>query len=520
PGRRYSEGLHQAIEAKEKVPIKEENQTLATITLQNYFRLYDKLAGMTGTAATEADEFMHIYKLEVVVIPTNRSLARETLPDVIYKSEELKFKAVTDDIVDRNNKGQPVLVGTISIEKSETLSGMLRKRGVKHQVLNAKFHEKEAEVVAQAGRKGAVTIATNMAGRGTDIVLGGNPPDEDQAEAVREAGGLHVLGTERHEARRIDNQLRGRSGRQGDPGSSQFFLSLEDDLMRLFGSDRIGRLMERLRLPDDMPIEHGLVSKSIETAQRQVESQNFMARKHVLEYDDVMNKQREVIYEERSRVLFGDDFHGKVDDILGEVLASVVNTYTSRDSHPEEWDLDPLFSYVNQLLPEEVNRDEVLEENLTQDVLSERLSGVARAAYKAREESLGADVVRELEKRVMLEIIDNRWREHLYEIDYLQEGIGLRAVGQKDPLIEFKNEGYALFQDMIGAIKEDFVRYIFHVQVVEERAQPRMRPVQTHSSSGGGASEPAYLPRKSEKVGRNEPCPCGSGKKYKKCHGQ
>ncbi|HEY4687069.1 MAG TPA: preprotein translocase subunit SecA [Candidatus Subteraquimicrobiales bacterium] len=514
-GRRYSEGLHQAIEAKEKVSIKEENQTLATITLQNYFRLYDKLAGMTGTAATEADEFMHIYGLEVVIIPPNQPLVRKTLPDAIYKNEDLKFKAVTEDIVERYRRGQPVLVGTISIEKSEKLSRMLKKRGVPHQVLNAKYHEMEAEIVAQAGKKGAITIATNMAGRGTDIVLGGNRPEPVEAKEVVGFGGLHVLGTERHESRRIDNQLRGRSGRQGDPGSSQFYLSLEDDLMRLFGSDRIGRLMERLRMPDDMPIEHSLVSKSIEQAQRQVESQNFSARKHILEYDDVMNKQREVVYNERFKVLSKEDFHTKVDDILREVIQGAVDTYTTKENYPEEWDLEGLFTYINQLFPLSLKKESFNPKTLTQEGLFENFLKDAKDAYQEREKAIGSEVMRELEKRVMLEIIDNRWREHLYEMDYLQEGIGLRAVGQRDPLIEFKNEAFAMFQDMIASVKEDFVRYIFHVEVVEEPRRPRMRVVPVGEPSG----QPAYLPRQSKKVGRNEPCPCGSGKKFKKCHG-
>ncbi|HZD60254.1 MAG TPA: preprotein translocase subunit SecA [Anaerolineae bacterium] len=517
-GRRYSEGLHQAIEAKEGVRIREENQTLATITLQNYFRMYDKLAGMTGTAATEADEFMHIYKLETVVIPTNMPMIRDDMADSIYKTEDIKFKAVIDDIVERHHRGQPVLVGTVSIEKSERLSKMLKRRGVPHEVLNAKYHEREAEIIAQAGKKGVVTIATNMAGRGVDIILGGNPPDVQEAEEVRAAGGLHVLGTERHESRRIDNQLRGRSGRQGDSGSSQFYLSLEDDLMRLFGSERIGSVMERLGVPDDQPIEHGLISKSIETAQRQVEGQNFSMRKHVLEYDDVMNKQREVIYEERHRVLGGEDLRERVLSMVEDVMQGTVVTFTNDATYPEQWDWEGLFSYVNQLFPLGWGKESIDITTITQEELGQRLIEAATNRYLEREQEFGPEIMRDIERLVMLEVIDNKWREHLYEMDYLKEGIGLRAIGQRDPLIEYKSEAYDMFQMMIESIKEDALQYIFHIQVVrEEPAKPRERVMVT---SGGSSAEPSKPKVNDNKIGRNDPCPCGSGKKYKKCCGK
>lgn len=520
-GRRYSEGLHQAIEAKEGVRIREENQTLATITLQNYFRMYEKLAGMTGTAATEADEFMHIYKLETVVIPTNMPMIRKDMADSIYKTEDIKFKAVIEDIVERHHRGQPVLVGTVSIENSEKLSRMLKRRGIPHEVLNAKYHEREAEIIAQAGKKGAVTIATNMAGRGVDIILGGSPPDPQEAEEVKAAGGLHVLGTERHESRRIDNQLRGRSGRQGDPGSSQFYLSLEDDLMRLFGSERIGSIMGRLGVPDDQPIEHGLISKSIETAQKQVEGQNFGIRKHVLEYDDVMNKQREVIYKERYRVLVGENLRERIFDMIEDVMRAAVETFTNDASYPEEWDWEGLFSYVNQIFPVEWGKEIIDITSITQEELIDRLAESARAKYEEREKEFGEDLVRDLERLIMLEVIDNKWREHLYEMDYLKEGIGLRAIGQRDPLVEYKAEAFDMFQAMIEGIKEDLLKYMFHVQVVRE--EPVMAMPKKHKAmvtSGGKSEEPREPHRNNNKVGRNDPCPCGSGKKYKKCCGK
>ncbi len=508
-GRRYSEGLHQAIEAKEKVSIREENQTLATITLQNYFRMYEKLSGMTGTAATEADEFLHTYKLETVVIKTHKPMVRQDLTDVIYKTEEGKFTAVIDDITERHKKGQPVLVGTISIEKSEILSRMLQKRGIKHNVLNAKNHEREAEIIAQAGYKAAVTIATNMAGRGVDIILG---------EGVTDCGGLHVLGTERHEARRIDNQLRGRSGRQGDPGSSQFYISLEDDLMRLFAGERISSMMERMGFPEDVPIENQLVSRSIETAQKQVEAQNFSIRKHVLEYDDVMNTQREVIYKQRDEILKGGDIHAEVLEIIEELVPQVVDTFITKDIHPEDWDMEGLFRYMLQLYPVSFKADSLDIAGMSVEKMKVTFLEDALKAYEAREKELGGDMLRDLERMVMLNVIDNHWREHLYEMDYLREGIGLRAIGQRDPLVEYKNEGYGMFQDMIASIKEDFLRYIYHLQVtVTEPKRTKPVPIPT------GDEEPEKKTEKkhpqSDKVGRNDPCPCGSGKKYKKCCG-
>jgi preprotein translocase subunit SecA len=517
-GRRYSEGLHQAIEAKEGVSIREENQTLATITLQNYFRMYEKLAGMTGTAATEADEFQHIYKLETVVIPTNREAVRDDLADKIYKTVDLKFKAVVEDIAERNKIGQPCLVGTVSIENSEKLAGMLKRRGIKHEVLNAKYHEREADIIAQAGKKGAVTIATNMAGRGVDIILGGNPADEAEAGEVREAGGLHVIGTERHESRRIDNQLRGRSGRQGDPGSTQFYLSLEDDLMRLFGSQRIGNVMERLGVPDDQPIEHSMINKSIETAQKQVESQNFAIRKHVLEYDDVMNKQREVIYSERRRVLEGENLRDEVQEMIETVMNNLVALYTAESQFAEEWDWEGLFNSIHEMFDPGFNKESFDMAKITTDELVDRLVETARAKYEQREKELGEEIMRDVERFVVLEVIDGKWREHLYEMDYLKEGIGLRAIGQRDPLIEYKSEGYDMFQGMIDSIKEDVLKYVYHIQVVHEDPEPRPRQevIMTSSSSEPVQKKPV---KNSDSIGRNDPCPCGSGKKYKKCCG-
>ncbi|MCJ7652744.1 MAG: preprotein translocase subunit SecA [Actinobacteria bacterium] len=505
-GRRYSDGIHQAIEAKEGVRIREENQTLATITFQNYFRMYEKLAGMTGTAATEADEFQHTYNLETVVIPTNEPMIREDLADVIYKMEKAKFEAVVDDICDCYERGEPVLVGTVSIEKSERLSRMLEKRGVPHEVLNAKYHEREAEIIALAGQAQAVTIATNMAGRGTDIKL---------EERIPDLGGLKVLGTERHEARRIDNQLRGRSGRQGDPGASRFYLSLEDDLMRRFASQAIGGLMERFHFPEDMPIEHRMVSKAIESAQKQVESQNFEIRKNLLKYDDVMNKQREVIYDERNRLLEGDDFRDIVHQWIEDTVNSAVATFTNPQVFPEEWDLEGLFAYLTQIYPVAVGRGELEVEGLTVGGLADILLEDAERAYSERENELGAETMRELERRVMLEVIDNKWREHLYELDYLEEGIGLRGMAGRDPLVEYQVEAFDMFQSMTEGIKEEFARYIFHAQVVEVEERLPLRVVE----STGEEEEPKTEQRRKDKVGRNDPCPCGSGKKYKKCCG-
>ena len=505
-GRRYSDGIHQAIEAKEGVRIREENQTLATITFQNYFRMYEKLAGMTGTAATEADEFQHTYNLETVVIPTNEPMIREDLADVIYKTEKAKFEAVVDDICDCYERGEPVLVGTVSIEKSERLSRMLEKRGVPHEVLNAKYHEREAEIIALAGQAQAVTIATNMAGRGTDIKL---------EERIPDLGGLKVLGTERHEARRIDNQLRGRSGRQGDPGASRFYLSLEDDLMRRFASQAIGGLMERFHFPEDMPIEHRMVSKAIESAQKQVESQNFEIRKNLLKYDDVMNKQREVIYDERNRLLEGNDFRDIVHQWIEDTVNSAVATFTNPQVFPEEWDLEGLFAYLTQIYPVAVGREELEVEGLTVGGLADILLEDAERAYSERENELGAETMRELERRVMLEVIDNKWREHLYELDYLEEGIGLRGMAGRDPLVEYQVEAFDMFQSMTEGIKEEFARYIFHARVVEVEERLPLRVVE----STGEEEEPKTEQRRKDKVGRNDPCPCGSGKKYKKCCG-
>ena len=461
-GRRYSDGLHQAIEAKEGVRIERESQTLATITFQNYFRMYEKLAGMTGTAATEEEEFRKIYGMDVVVIPTHMPMIREDQPDVIYRTEEGKFQAVVEDIVERHRKGQPVLVGTISIEKSEKLSRMLSRRGVSHQVLNAKHHEKEAQIIAQAGQKGAVTIATNMAGRGTDIVLG---------EGVTDLGGLYVLGTERHESRRIDNQLRGRSGRQGDPGESRFYVSLEDDLMRLFGAENIEGMMDKLGMDDSIPIEHKLITRSIENAQRKVESRNFDIRKHVLEYDDVINQQREVMYSERDKVLSGEDLTETVLSMIDDVAEYIVDRFAGEQKYAEEWDLEGLMNYVQQIyLPQPDFSAEDLK-GMLRDEVCELLKEKARALYWQRQEEMGKEIFAELERALMLRIIDEKWMDHIDAMDQLRHGISLRAYGQRDPLVEYKFEAYNAFQDMVESIKEDLVRYIFRVRVVAQPEQ-------------------------------------------------
>jgi len=654
-GRRYNEGMHQSIEAKERVEIKNENQTLATITLQNYFRLYGKLAGMTGTAATEAAEFMQTYKLGVVPIPTNRPMVRADEADVVFKTEVAKFDAVVEDIADRHEAGQPVLVGTVSVEKSEYLSSLLKKRGVPHEVLNAKQHEREATIVAQAGRKGAVTVATNMAGRGTDIMLGGNSeflaerelrgrglspvetPEEYEAawadalerakaavaaehEEVVAAGGLYVLGTERHESRRIDNQLRGRSGRQGDPGLSKFYLSLGDDLMRLFNAGAVESIMTRLNIPDDIPIESKMVSRAIRSAQTQVEAQNFEIRKNVLKYDEVLNRQRTVIYDERRKVLSGADLHEQIRGMVDEVVEGYVLAETS-EGYPEDWDLEKLWTALKTLYPVGIPLEAVEgeRETLSAEYLAEELKADAQAAYDRREESLGTGVdgepvMRELERRVLLSVLDRKWREHLYEMDYLQEGIGLRAMGQRDPLVEYQREGFDMFQAMMEAIKEESVGFLFNVEVqaeqpppaapdvelvatgpgeignevVEEHILPTGEVVGVETRGGtapvvpppgappiatadletagsetaepavaapaaeaprpvlpeafgrpereaplsysapnaeggvtttGGAVDPLTGQVKSEGPSRNAPCPCGSGKKYKRCHG-
>jgi preprotein translocase subunit SecA len=503
-GRRYNEGIHQAIEAKEGVEVKAENQTLATVTLQNYFRLYQKLSGMTGTAETEAAEFMSTYKLGVVPIPTNRPMQRIDQTDLVYKNEQAKFEQVANDIEERHHKGQPVLVGTTSVEKSEYLSKLLAKKGVKHEVLNAKNHAREAAIVAQAGRAGAVTVATNMAGRGTDIMLGGNAeflavqemhakglsptetPDEYEAEwdnvftamkaaveqesaKVRDAGGLYVLGTERHESRRIDNQLRGRSGRQGDPGESRFYLSLTDDLMRLFNSGAAESLMGRGNVPDDLAIENKLVGRAIRSAQAQVEGRNAEIRKNVLKYDDVLNRQREAIYSDRRHILEGDDLHERAQSFLKSVIDDVIDTHTGEGS-PDDWDLDAMWTELGTLYPISITIDEVITEagskgKATREFLAREILSDAQLAYKNREEALGDEAMRELERRVVLSVIDRRWRDHLYEMDYLKDGIGLRAMAQRDPLVEYQREGYALFQTMMGQIREESVGFLFNLEV-------------------------------------------------------
>ncbi|MCW2756550.1 MAG: secA, partial [Nocardioidaceae bacterium] len=601
-GRRYNDGLHQAIEAKESVTVREEYQTLATITLQNYFRLYDKLSGMTGTAMTEASEFDKIYRLGVVPIPTNKPMLRLDSSDLVYRTEESKYNAVVDDIAERSKVGQPVLVGTISVEKSEHLSQMMKKRGIPHTVLNAKMHADEAKVVAMAGHKGAVTVATNMAGRGTDIMLGGSvevladmelrnrgldpvdTPEEYEAawpaaveritaqvkaeqDEIREVGGLYVVGTERHESRRIDNQLRGRSGRQGDPGESRFYLSLEDELMRLFKSDWVDRVLVALKVPDDVPIENKSVTKSIASAQSQVEAQNFDSRKNVLKYDDVMSRQREVIYAERRGVLEGADLHEYIRSMIDEAVASYVIAAT--EGFPEEWDLDALWTALKTMYPISL-RHATLEaeaggrDGMERETLLEAIQADAQAQYDAREVELGEDVARELERRVLLSVLDRKWREHLYEMDYLREGIGLRAYSQRDPLVEYQREGFDMFNAMKEGIREETVGFLFHIEVqVEEddddddeleltaagaAATAASSPLGSSNGASGGApsilakgleapsrpqqltysapSEDGDAEVRAESVddpfantSRNQLCPCGSGKKYKRCHG-
>jgi preprotein translocase subunit SecA len=521
-GRRYSEGLHQAIEAKEGVKIEEENQTVATITIQNYFRQYDKLAGMTGTAATEADEFMHIYKMAVVSIPTHRDMIRLDKDDLVYKSRDAKYGAVVEDIVERHKEGQPVLVGTVSVEVSEHLAGLLRRRGIQHEVLNAKQHEREAEIIAHAGERGSVTIATNMAGRGTDIKLG---------EGVPETGGLYVLGTERHESRRIDNQLRGRSGRQGDPGESRFYLSFEDDLLRRFGGQRMQNVIERIGLEEDVPIEAGMVSGSVRRAQEQVESQNFQTRKRILEYDDVLNKQREVIYAIRRGILMG----GTVDTwtYVEDVLSEVVGMHASEEVYPENWDMETLSAEINRFYPTRIDFDSLDVETLTHEEILEMVLEDAKERLEERKEEWqertaelhkrgyaradGLDTFEEAERRTLLSIVDSRWREHLYDMEGLREGIGWRGLSQRDPLVEYKREGYDMFQEMERGLREDYVTYIYRIQNVKLREEPEVQ--QLSYSGGGDEPNPApKSPRRVEgKIGRNDPCPCGSGKKYKKC---
>ena len=512
-GRRYSDGLHQAIEAKEGVRIQRESQTLASITFQNYFRMYDKLGGMTGTAKTEEDEFRNIYKLEVIVVPTNRPVQREDRPDVIYKTKRAKYKAVANEVEELHKKGQPVLIGTTSVVQSEQLSALLKKRGIEHSVLNAKFHEMEAEIIAGAGQLGAVTIATNMAGRGTDISLG---------EGVKELGGLAIVGTERHESRRIDNQLRGRAGRQGDPGSSRFFLSLEDDLLRLFASDNIASIMDKLGMGEDDPIEHKLITRSIERAQKKVEARNFDTRKHVLEYDDVMNQQREVIYSQRRKVLMGDNLRDNVLGMIHEIIAAEMNQYCNEKLYPEEWSLDDLIQDAEQTYAPEgrLKKDEL--EAMSRDEVEDVLKAIAEEAYHQRELLFGEENMRELEKVVMLRVVDNHWMEHLDRMDLLREGIGLRAYGQRNPLVEYKIEAFNMFEEMISGIQDDIAKLMFRVSIVTT-PQPEDRLATAQASHGDdvSAAESKKTPVRNdgEKIGRNDPCPCGSGKKYKNCCG-
>jgi preprotein translocase subunit SecA len=578
-GRRYNDGMHQAIEAKEGVEIQNENQTLATITIQNYFRMYDKLSGMTGTAMTEASEFQQIYKLGVVPIPANRPVQRIDQSDLVYRTEDAKLKAVIADIEAKHQIGQPILVGTTSVEKSELVSKYLTRSGIPHEVLNAKQHDREASIVAEAGRKGAVTVATNMAGRGTDIMLGGNPefratqelerrgldPVENPAEyetawvsaleAAKAAvssehdevvgvGGLYVLGTERHESRRIDNQLRGRSGRQGDPGETRFYLSLEDDLMRLFKGDMVNSFLQRFNVPDDVPIEAKMVTNSIRSAQTQVEAQNFEIRKNVLKYDEVMNRQRQVVYGERSRVLDGEDIQEQIKTFMNDTIAAYVAAETA-EGFPEDWDLQTLWTALSSLYPIEISINDMVKAaggdpaDLSTEFMTATLQDDINRAYLAREAELQAPVMRELERRVILSVLDRKWREHLYEMDYLQEGIGLRAMAQRDPLVEYQREGFDLFVSMMDAIKEESVGYMFNAEVtvtphthtdgqedeIELEAKGLATPQAAPALQYSGPSETGEVKTTSvsndayANVGRNEPCPCGSGSKFKKCHG-
>ncbi len=558
PGRRYSDGLHQALEAKEGVTIERETQTLATITLQNYFRLYQKLAGMTGTAETESNEFWQIYKLDVVVIPTNQSIRREDYEDVIYRTKREKYNAIIEHIDEMHRNKRPVLVGTISVDVSELLSRMLKRKGIPHSVLNAKYHEKEAEIVTQAGQPGAVTIATNMAGRGTDIKLGRGviqcdgkcyileedkrkiPAHINIADCLADMPcGLHIIGTERHEARRIDRQLRGRSGRQGDPGASRFFLSLEDDLMRLFGSDRIASIMDRMGVRDGEVIEHSMITKSIERAQKRVEMRNFEIRKHLLEYDDVMNQQREVIYSRRNEALQGENLRDALQEMLDNYIEQVSEKYINAESYAENWDWDGLRASLQRTLLIDLPVDSVELTTITPDILKEKLGDAAREAYRRKEKAISKPLMRRLERYAILKVIDENWRDHLYEMDQMKEGINLRAYGQKDPLLEYKSEGFKLFSEMLSQIDESVLTHVFRTTIeIQPRQAARRQPqrmqlthqaatgmgfegTQKPSEAGGAPAEPGKpKPVKVEpKVGRNDPCPCGSGKKYKKCHG-
>jgi preprotein translocase subunit SecA len=515
PGRRYSDGLHQALEAKENVKIENENQTLATITFQNYFRMYDKLAGMTGTADTEAAEFKKIYELEVAVIPTNKPMIRTDFPDVIYKTRREKFNAVIEEITELHRKGQPVLVGTVSIDVSEMVADQLKKRGIPHTILNAKNHEKEAEIIAMAGQRGGVTISTNMAGRGTDIVLG---------PGVVELGGLHIIGTERHESRRIDNQLRGRSGRQGDPGSSRFYLALEDDLLRIFGGERITGIMERLGMEEGEPIEHNLISRAIENAQSKVEAHNFEIRKQLLEYDDVMNQQREVIYRQRHEILEGENLRPAIEEMIEEAAGRIADDHVDQRAPAAEWDFTAIDEAVyTQFAFHLTPLEEAVLDNLTREGLSQLIYQEALDRYHEKETRFGTEAFRQLERFVMLQTVDARWKDHLLTMDHLKEGIGLRGYAQQNPLMIYKKEGFEAFQDMIERISEETLRILFRVELAEPEqtvAMHRPKPQEMQFSGGGEAPRRQPTQRKNAKVGRNDPCPCGSGKKYKKCCGR
>ena len=566
-GRRYSAGLHQAIEAKEGLNVRSESKTLATITFQNYFRMYEKLSGMTGTAKTEESEFREIYNMDVVEIPTNKPVIRDDLADAIYKDEAAKFNAVVDEIKEKHSKGQPILVGTITIEKSEALSKLLKKEGIAHEVLNAKYHEREAEIVAQAGRFGAVTIATNMAGRGTDIVLGGNPDflakldmkkkgiddelisyvdssietDDEDIIAVRElykeleekykketdeenkkviaAGGLHIIGTERHESRRIDNQLRGRAGRQGDPGSSRFYIGLDDDLMRLFGGERMQNLVATLKMPDDEPLEHSILTKSIENAQKKVEGNNFAIRKHVLQYDDVMNKQREVIYGERRKVLEGEDLKDHISEMVKNLVDMNIEIYTRASKFPEEWDLAGLENQMIDLFNfEEDFLDKSDLENMTKESLTEEIMKKAESKYKSREDQFGEERFREIERVILLQVVDTKWMDHIDAMDQLRQGIGLRAYGQQDPVRAYQTEGFDMFDEMTRNIWQDTVKFLYQVENSEK--VERKKVAEPTIANRDGVVKNKTVVKKERKIGRNEPCPCGSGKKYKKCCGR
>ena len=568
-GRRYSNGLHQAIEAKERIEVRKESKTLATITFQNYFRMYKKLSGMTGTAKTEENEFREIYGVDVIEIPTNKPIVRDDMQDVVYKGEIGKFRSVINEIIEKHQTGQPVLVGTISIEKSEILSKILKKQGIKHEVLNAKQHDKEAEIVAQAGRLGSVTIATNMAGRGTDIVLGGNPEfitkhklkskgfsDEliaeadgfnetedlevlearktykqlleesknelrDEQQSVIEAGGLHIIGTERHESRRIDNQLRGRAGRQGDPGSTRFYISLEDDLMRLFAGDKVKTIIETLKMPEDEPLEAGMLTKTIETAQARVEGRNFDIRKHVLQYDNVMNKQREIIYSERRKVLLGEDLKDYISNMIDSLIDKALSIYTTDDKHNENWDLNGLSKYIAEIFSLLISFDGVKPEDIEKEDLRERIRTVVDRHYARQEAEFGEETFREVERIVLLKNVDTKWMDHIDAMDQLKQGIGLRAIGNEDPVRAYQIEGFDMFEEMTAEIQEDTVKMLMRVRP-QEKLQ-RKQVARITGVSGGDADSIGGKPqphvKKEKKVGRNDPCPCGSGKKYKKCHG-